>query len=393
MMTLLISALLQTAAQTSAPATPNAPTIVVTARSTRNTGAALADCLARKCPPKEDIAASLAHAENQFLDGDYPSARTTLLASRNRNRGYAKTLPVEVSNLSRANARLASLNGQADQARTGTIDTLDALKAGLPDSDPRVLMQRLEVGDVFAQQGRVEGARQIYDGVASQARKLHLPMVEGNALFRSAVMFGAIASVVPRYRPDAKMAAERITKTTDPALAPFRDGVTLLRARLDTADGKTDAIDKAVAQFRGRPSSDIRLLYAPAIDYQLPAKSGSTVVTPNGDVAAQWVDISFWIGPDGTTHDVEVLRKSPNFVGTWLTPVTKAIAGRRYAPLALDASDPGVVRVERYSLVSNVEAQTGSRIAERSSNRRIEMLDLTAPTPPARPATPGRQGG
>ena len=56
-------------------AAPVAGDIVVTARSLQDTADALAACIARNCPPDEDIAATLAHAENQFVGGDYRSAR------------------------------------------------------------------------------------------------------------------------------------------------------------------------------------------------------------------------------------------------------------------------------------------------------------------------------
>ena len=42
--------------------------IVVTARSLKDTEADLKACLARKCPPDQDIKATLAHAENVSTD-------------------------------------------------------------------------------------------------------------------------------------------------------------------------------------------------------------------------------------------------------------------------------------------------------------------------------------
>src|SRR5689334_5748720 len=70
------------------------PTIVVTGRSLADTAKALKDCLARHCPPDEDVAATIAHAENQFVSGDYKSARQTLLAGSGRNKRHAKQYPV-----------------------------------------------------------------------------------------------------------------------------------------------------------------------------------------------------------------------------------------------------------------------------------------------------------
>jgi hypothetical protein len=56
-------------------------TIVVTGTSLAQTERNLRECLARRCPPDEDIAATLAHAENQFVAGDYAAARRTTKAS------------------------------------------------------------------------------------------------------------------------------------------------------------------------------------------------------------------------------------------------------------------------------------------------------------------------
>ena len=48
--------------------------IVVTGTPLAESAKRLKDCIARHCPPKEDIDASLAHAENQFIAGDYLTA-------------------------------------------------------------------------------------------------------------------------------------------------------------------------------------------------------------------------------------------------------------------------------------------------------------------------------
>lgn len=370
------------ALQTVAPPPPppaSGPDIVITGVRLEDSRAALDRCLARHCPPKEDIAATLDHAENLFAHGAYADARTVLLASRRRNARFAESLPVEVAGLTRANARIAGLVGQADAERIGTIDTLAALKAGLPDGDPRVLMQRLEVADVFARQGRIDAATQTYGDVAKQAHRLGLPYVEGHALFRTAVLYGAIASVRADYRAAARRAADRITNTTDPAMAPFRNGVLLLRARLDKDAGRPGALDEVLARFRDHPTPQPLLVYAPLVEWEQAGSGGSHVVKMRGDDHSQWADVSFWIAPDGRVRDADVLRRSDNFAGTWLDAAMKALKGRRYAPLALDPTDPGVLRVERYSLVSDVTVNSGSRIIDRSADRRIEVLDMTAP--------------
>src|SRR4051794_22444833 len=87
-------------------AQPDARTIVVTGR--RDSEAALKACLERHCPPKEDIDATLAYAEQLFEAGDYAGARTVLKRSLGRNAGEARRYPVEVSDLYRANGLVAN---------------------------------------------------------------------------------------------------------------------------------------------------------------------------------------------------------------------------------------------------------------------------------------------
>ncbi len=75
----LLSALaIAAAAPPPKPASPRPASaeqeIVVTGVSLESSERALRECLARKCPPKEDIAASLADAENLFVGGKYDDA-------------------------------------------------------------------------------------------------------------------------------------------------------------------------------------------------------------------------------------------------------------------------------------------------------------------------------
>jgi len=50
---------------------------------------ALNACVERKCPPDQDINATLKVAEHQFVDGKYEDARSTLLKSIGRNKRFA----------------------------------------------------------------------------------------------------------------------------------------------------------------------------------------------------------------------------------------------------------------------------------------------------------------
>lgn len=139
--------------------------IVVTGRSLKETADALAACLARNCPPDEDVAATLAHAENQFIGGDYDNARTTLLRSVGRNRKHGQAYPVPVSDLFRANSRIAQHMGEAKNFQLSVLDMRDTLKKGVGADDPRTLVAQIEVGDSRAKLGQPDDAERIYRDV------------------------------------------------------------------------------------------------------------------------------------------------------------------------------------------------------------------------------------
>ena len=89
----------------------NAP-IVVTGERILDLRRNLATCIARQCPPNEDVDASLALAEGEFLIGDYDDAETTIRSSIDRNRRYRRIYPEPVADLYRSQARVQSHRGR-----------------------------------------------------------------------------------------------------------------------------------------------------------------------------------------------------------------------------------------------------------------------------------------
>jgi hypothetical protein len=351
--------------------------IIVVGRRVEDSERALAACIARQCPPKEEIDASLAHAENQFIAGHYPEAQRTLTKARGRNMRYRKELPVEVGDLLRASGRMLALNGQRDASRITAIDSLDALKSGLPSTDRRIFIQRLAVGDAFAKEGRFIAARDVYNKVADQANAAGDTRIKGYALFRVAGLYAAIATKVPDYRESAYRSLRRIDETTEPDLAPFREAAKFLRCRMeDAAGGKGGRA--CVQAFRADRIATAELIYAPPIDLtNWRRENTSYVVVPHGDATAQWADIAFWVAPDGTVRDIDTVRTSANADGHWLKLVTEALGKRLYRPLKLASSEPGLRRIERYSLVYDLVLAKGTRIRARSPVPHVEILDLT----------------
>lgn len=353
-------------------------TVVITGTPLAETEARLAACLARKCPPREDIDASLAHAENQLAAGDYRGGRQTLDQARGRNRQYAALLPVDVSDLLRARGRLTNLDGRVGPGRLSQIESLEALKAGLDNDDSRVLMQRLLVGDEFAQTGRVKAAEHIYSKVERQARKAGQVRVAGYAMLRDALVHSILAGVLPEFRSTAERKIRKVEATREPELAEFRDAAKLVRAQLAFASKDETAIDRALAAIPPRSPDKPLLVYSPAIiENQAVLPGRRTLLTSDSEGAPEWIDIQFRIAADGSVSDVDIMRDSGNLSAGWPKLVEKSVRGRRYAPLALPPGSEGARRVERFSYIHDIAAETGSRIAGRSYFGRITSLDMT----------------
>jgi hypothetical protein len=375
--------------------------IVVTARSLKETESALAACLARKCPPDEDVAASLAHAENLFVGGNYDQARATLLRSVGRNRKHGAAYPVPVSDLFRANGRIAEHMGEAKNFQLSTLDMRDTLKKGLGDDDPRTLVAQVEVGDSRAKLGFPLEAERIYQDVERRAIALGHARVAMFARLRVAILKYSISEEGDSVRKQGRALLEDIVKNPLPGASEFGLAARVLLARSDRKEGRADSTAAIVREFAesGGVTRPV-LLFSEPIERKVTlgekaAQEGGVslqraTVTDIGD---RWVDIGFWVNPDGRVGDVEVLRGKGG--RDWLKPVFEHLSSRVYAPLKKDGNDgvPGLYLIERYTLTARWENDTtGTRMRRRELTPRIERIDLTPEdySPPAQVATAGR---
>lgn len=358
-------------------------TIVVTGTPLTKTEADLKNCLARKCPPKEDIDASLAHAENLFVAGDYGRSRETLAAARGRNARYAKQFPVEVADLTRAYSRVSEHDGYPDLARVLQFDTLDALKAGLEQGDSRVLMQRLMVGDQFGKQGRFRAAADVYRKVARQGREAGKPMVTGFAMLREAVLYAAVSYRNSAYRAPTEQRIKAIEQTGGAEFEEFRFAARMLRARLAADRGDSAELDAAIAAFKDQKLDRPVLVFAPPLrlDRVSGHEDGRIPAPNNVNKSPEWIDVRFRIAADGTVKDIETVREAPTVHGVWPKAVRANLAERRYAPLALADGSDGMTRIERFTLAYDVYRPTGSRLRQRATAGRVRSIDLTDDAP------------
>ena len=368
----LAAALLATTALAAEPVRE----IVVTARPLSQTDADLRACIARGCPPDEDVRASLAHAENQFVSGAYRDARRTLERSLDRNRLHKPGYPVELSNLLRGLANVSEHLGEATVYRLSVLEMRDTLKRYVAADDPRTLGAELEVGDSRLKMGYPEEASRKYRDIEDQSLKAGLPHVAALARLRHLSLLAIEAQVnkFDRWRMDkARKEIRAFIADPTPGAEKYALIGHLLLARLDRAEGDHSSTDALIAEFIAQGGADRpTLIYSPPMDIGAAIEERGKAWTQL-DVREheKWVDMGFWVNDDGRVEDIEILRN----VGptAWTEIVVRSLENRLYMP-AKDAKK--MFMVERYTLTAHWVIESGSAIRKRSKPR-IERLDLT----------------
>lgn len=401
----LLSVLLS--ASTSAVAPPPRP-IVVTGRAIQDKKSDLRACLARNCGVGEDIDASLALAETQLLAGKYDDARVTLLAALSRNKKFAATYPIPVSDLYRANGRVAAHLGIDSDYYRSTWGIYNTLKRGMPDSVDLHYSAMMEVAEMMSTTRGHDRAREYYRSIAYHARDDGRPDIAALAELRS------IMRHWPAYAREN--AIREIASSNDPKTRAAQLEARLALARMAFESNDVAKGNRLVAELGQYGIRKPILVYAPpwavgggpwnadtrpAIE-NLKDALGTTsdptsqsfkynnskpldptmVRSPYGVRAASsmrmplsvrdmWIDVGFHINQDGSVSDVQVLR-SRGALG-WSKPLLASIAGRRYTPAAASSA----YRTERYTYTSGLEQGTASHGSQHSPMARVEYFDLS----------------
>jgi hypothetical protein len=378
----LSAALLATTAYAEEPKNRD---IVVIGQSLKDTERAWQDCIARGCPPDQEIRAALAHAENQFITGDYRDAKTTLNKTAGRNRKHGEKYPIEVSDLFRASSRISEHLGEADQFRLSVLDMRDTLRDGLPDGDPRAMVAQIEVGDSRSKLGYPKEAIRIYKDVAENAFKAGHTRVGTYADLRRLLLEYAVADE-NNYKADMNEALAGLKTMADSPKSGAEDfglvaAVTL--ARLDRKAGNEQSTAAIVKRFADQGGANRPILLSsepiklPA-DVNLDQRSGNVLSISQANIEDRWIDVGFWVNANGLVSDTEVLRSSGN--SQWAKLVTDSVKSRIYAPLKSkgEAAAPGFYMIERYTYTARyLDDTTGTRIRQRSPVARIERIDIT----------------
>jgi hypothetical protein len=371
-------------------------TVTVVGRNLQQYRDRLAACLDRHCPVNEDVDATLALAESLFLNGEYREARALVHASLRRNGGQASAFPEPVSDLHRVRARLARHIGFDREARLAAFDILNSLQAGIPTEDYRHFTARFEIAEMQMLSGSLSGAQralhQLIDVARAAGREDVVVMAELREL--------AYELMVVPGGGDARPQLERWANLEGEANRLRATGARLLLARLYRGQGDIARSDSLFAQVARSSAAGARrrLLYSPRFQLAQQARlEGEDPLDPANlsphtqlpdNMENGWIDVGFWVGPDGRVAETEILRRGAD--ASWSLPLLTAIGGRRYA-----AAPEATYKIERYTYTSAFQETTGSRLRARSPGARVEFLDLTtsAETPAATAPRPSPAGG
>jgi ATP/maltotriose-dependent transcriptional regulator MalT len=349
------------------------PEIVVTGIRVQDFRDRLASCLARHCPPDEDIDATLALAEALFLNGDYPEGRAAVREALSRNRQAAGTYPEPVSDLYRAQTRLARHIGLDREARTAAHGILNALQEGIPQEDHRHFTARFEIAEIRMMSGDLSGAKRELEGLARVARAAGREDVATIAELRQ--LWYELVAYPGTTARSRLIEWSRLTAPRDRMRAI---GAKTLLVRIYRSEGNAARADALLAEVgaASRAGGRRRLVYAP--QYQLlqyeTTDFGNVLNRLTENYEDKWIDVGFWILPNGRVSGLELMRSGAE--ASWAGPLLASIRGRLYS----EGTEP-TYRLERFTMTAGFETGTGSRIRHRGPGARVEYLDLTANEP------------
>ena len=358
--------------------------VVVTGTRIRDLEDALNACLARNCPPNEDIDATLALAEGRFLNGQYDAAVEDIARSLRRNRRHGPQFPEPVSDLYRAQARVQWHRGRDSHAKIATRRILEVLREGLPQEDHRHFTARLEAVEMLLRIGDFGGARSELAELARRASAAGRDDVRRLADMRRL----RVDYFLDRRRTMGRL--EQLARATDPGQRFEMISARLLLAAIHRIEGNEARSDALLASIPTGPRRE--LLFSPPFlaDVREHAQRGPVPTRVSTEFRNAWIDVGYWIGADGRVADAEVVRRGAN--PSWAEPLVRAIRGRIFS-----RSNDGQAsyRLERYTFTAPLEFNGDARAGLRRNveRARVEFMDLTTDEEPGgAPPAPGAPG-
>lgn len=394
MIAVLLAATLSQAAPTpvvTPPPSDEVAPVVVTGTRSKAARRELEACLARKCPPGEDMRASLRSVNESFLAGDYERARKTVAAAIGRNRRFADRHPVLLAGLHKAEVTVTKHMGRGANAARSVEAVAPLLARRYGVKSPEVLWARLEAADTFAAAKQLIEAREIYLALQTDAR------AAGDTALERAVEVRLAWEPAIRGRPGlARRNLQALIDRAEPDDPQQKLAARILQLKLLRGADRDKAAAKLIAEVEGRTPTPM-LLWSPPLALRpsetpaglLPGQRPSRVIADQ----SEWVDVGFWINSAGRVEAPEILRGLPSDA-SWHRHVLDGVGRRIYSPPASggSAADDRLYRVERLALATLVTIEkVGSRYGY-GARRVTPQLHATSlirdPAPGEKPNTP-----
>ncbi|MBB5714152.1 hypothetical protein [Sphingomonas aerophila] len=324
----------------------------------------LAKCLARACSPAEEVEASLQASVEQFADGRYNDAQRTLQRAIRRNRDHQAELPGPVSSLYATLATIAEHQGDEELWLSSARSNVRVLRRHLGAGSDATLEQRLAFADTLIGLGKRAAADDVCKDVQRSAGERGRTGLASSAAFRRAWL----ALLGQQDRKASRLADEAvlIAGSADRTMADLRE---IVRARIAIRHGDAGALDALAARLRQSTSKPPVLLFAPPID------DPNSKLLFADDPRVRFADVGYWVQPNGRTAGVEVLRTSG--LGQWSRTILKQVSQRRYVPLDASPGQPGMYRIDRFTVRGSFGTPTGSHVSQRTGEPSIHIVDLT----------------
>jgi hypothetical protein len=336
-----------------------------------------------------DAQASIALAEAQFREGAYLQAKRILAAATARNARHAATDPKPVAALYEAYATVALHEGDQRAYKRAVADQVKTLRDHLPAGDPAVTAASVALGDMWITLRNYRQADITFREVENDNLRTGQERGAMLAGMKRVWLIAAMGEPARALRMLDQLEARPLASD-----AAFRTALRVVRIRIAARGADDEEMAKLAGDLRQGQGAGPVLIWAPPYEPDAADAANAdarrfgapdVVRTAASDVdGVQWIDVGFWIRPDGRTAEAEILRQSRPL--QWSATVLSQIADRRYSAttVAPGASESeGVYRIERVTKRTRYITPVGSLISRRVGDGGLEVLDLTQPA--ARP--------
>ena len=341
-------------------------------------------CVKGGCTPLRDAQTTVALAEEKFGEGDYRTAKHVLARAISRNKANVAEAPRAVAALYEAFATVSLHEGDQNAYRHAMATQVNLLRENLSADDDAVVAATTWLGDMWMKLNQPRRAEIAFRSAEQQALRSGIEPAILRAGIKRAWYYASVNKMT-----DALSKIDEIEARPGANDPDVQTVLQVLRLRIAARDANDAKIDELITRVSSSEQKDPVLLWAPDYEREALAEGAATalrlgyplpVQTQSSDYSRiQWADIGFWIGPDGRTSDIDILRSSPT--PTWTRPVLSQIARRRYAPAlgtAAGSLKQGSYRVERITRRTKYTTPIGSIISRRIATGDFEVLDLTA---------------